>query len=1295
MTRNDWARIKAIVGGALVRPDAERAAYVMAHCGGDDALRHEVESLLAAAVSAAKRYDDPTLLVAGTRPTIDAFGDLPAVPAVLPGVWSPAQDASPGVDFEGTDRYVVCRHIGTGGMGVVYEVEDRVRHQRVALKTLRRWQAADIYRLKHEFRSLTDIAHPNLASLHDLVVDEGQCFFTMELVEGVTFVEYVRASSSTEGTADIDRVRGTLPQLIDGVRELHRRGKLHGDIKPSNVLVTPEGRVVILDFSLTSTRARNDNLERGVAGTPAYLSPEQCRGLETTEASDWYGVGATLYHALTGRPPFEGFLAEVINRKITSDPVAVSAAAAGVPEDLADICMAMLCREPAARLSGREALGRMGAAAYPSSIADGIPEPAFVGREPYLEALTEALAAVTGGRSASVYIYGPSGIGKTALVQRFFDAHVAGTRCLALRSQCHEHESVPYKGLDGVIDGLSRYLSGLPHPEISRLMPPDAAMLAKLFPVMQLSAAAAASVPDIADPVVLRQRAFAALRDLVARVAERQPLVVEIDDFHWADADSAASLTALLKPPNPPPLLLLISFRSEEIDAKPFLRAFLDHADMWTRIALPVAPMTENEVDRLISTLLPFDVRTGDDERRAIVREADGNPFLVEELTRAVVLGAGPHRGATLGEMLERRLDAHPPESRVFLETLAVCGRPIRAARIFEACGLSGDERPLVARLQAAHFLRGSRSAEHVEIYHDRIRDALAARVSRAATRQIHERMVRTLIAHGDDDPEALFEHHRGAGHETLAAGQAAVAAARASAVLAFDRAAAFYRAALDLQPDAGARAEWKAGLAKALENAGRPVEAAESYLDAARETPVADQLEWRRKAAELLLIGGQIDRGLEVSDAVLRATGVRLARTPLTAIASLALRRHQLRWRGFEFDRRPNTPIAQHDLGRIDACWSITVGLAMVDPLRVASLNARQLLWALDVGDPFRIARALALEAGFSVIIPVAGGGRRSAVLSRTALDLAGDSHYVAALASLWAGIGVFLTGRWTEATPLCESAMTTLRDHCTGVIWELNLAQSFFLFSLAYRGRLREVARHLPGLSQSARERGNVYLELELSTRLSLVRLAADDPIDAEGRANEAMARWSQRGFQRPHYHHLLTLIQTRLYRGLTREAWTLIEQHERVLGQSLFRRVQHTRIEVAVTRARCALAMAAAGEDAARMRAIATRNAARIERENMPWSNPFARLIRATVAHQEGRAEAAAEGLAAAIDGFDAVDMRLYAAVCRRRLAAIAGGDRGRALGRDAEDWMAAEAIRNPAAMSRFVAPGLPEP
>ena len=440
MNPTDYVRLKDIVSGALSRPAAERPASVLAQCGADVAARLEVESVLAAATRAAPLYEDPTLLIGGAGITFEALhhaGDI-----TLPFAPPPARlllDTAGHDHFQGTERYVVRRQIGAGGMGIVYEVDDRARGQVVALKTLRRRRGDEIYQFKREFRNLADVAHPNLAALYDLVVDDEQCFFTMELVEGTTFVDHVRQGASP--TTIAERIRAALPQLVDAVHELHRRGLQHRDIKPSNVLVTSAGRVVVLDFGLTSGPFRDDP-GRDLAGTPAYLSPEQCLGGAVSNASDWYSVGATLYHALTGRVPFDGSVRDVIERKTIEDPPRASDLVRDIPADLDDICMALLHRNPGARITGREVLARLSVTQWEAISGNGdVDDAVFVGRQSSLDVLSDAFADVTSGRSISVCIYGPSGIGKSALVQHFLDTRVEGQPALVLRSRCHEHES--------------------------------------------------------------------------------------------------------------------------------------------------------------------------------------------------------------------------------------------------------------------------------------------------------------------------------------------------------------------------------------------------------------------------------------------------------------------------------------------------------------------------------------------------------------------------------------------------------------------------------------------------------------------------------------------------------------------------------------------------------------------------------------------------------------------------------------------------------------------------------------
>src|SRR6185503_12168672 len=298
----DWhRRLHAVFDEALLQPPSASEAYLDRVCAGDPDLRAEVTRLLEAHQDTRSIPDTPTELVPAVR------GEE---------------------HFAGTGRFQVMRRLGEGGMGVVYEVHDRVRDEVVALKTLLRTSAADLYRLKREFRSLADVAHPNLVCLYELFVEDERCFFTMELIRGVSFVDHARKTPCPSG----DRLVDALRQLVDGVSALHRHGKLHRDIKPSNVLVTPEGRVVILDFGLIAEQspqtAGDVSYESG--GTPAYMSPEAASGAAPSEASDWYAVGVTLYEALTGRVPVAGSFLDVMLGR-ADDPPSPAQLGADVP----------------------------------------------------------------------------------------------------------------------------------------------------------------------------------------------------------------------------------------------------------------------------------------------------------------------------------------------------------------------------------------------------------------------------------------------------------------------------------------------------------------------------------------------------------------------------------------------------------------------------------------------------------------------------------------------------------------------------------------------------------------------------------------------------------------------------------------------------------------------------------------------------------------------------------------------------------------------------------------------------
>ena len=378
----------------------------------------------------------------------------------------------------------------------------------------------------------------------------------------------------------------------------------------------------------------------------------------------------------------------------------------------------------------------------------------------------------------------------------------------------------------------------------------------------------------------------------------------------------------------------------------------------------------------------------------------------------------------------------------------------------------------------------------------------------------------------------------------------------------------------------------------------------------------------------------------------------------------------------------------------RVDTCWSATTGLLLVDMISASDFSARHLLMALDAGEPSRIARAMAIESAARGAYPTGRALSERLVQQSKALAKSVGNPHAIALSILADGMIAMAAGEWKKASTLSEQALAILRDQCVGVTWELNIAQNLVIWALMYQGELGELSRQVPALLADARSSGKLYIATELCTRSNFVWLAADDPDEGERETIESIERWSQKGFHRQHYSAMLARVQTALYRGDAEAAWRLLAEQESMLRRSLLTRVQVLRIESLYLRARGALAMAARNRSSRRFLSVARAGARRIARERMPWSDPIALLLRAGIAYLEGSTPLAVRYLHDAADRFDRADMKLYAAVARRRIGALQDDAPGRELQRQAEEWMAAQHIKNPACMTRMLAPGFPD-
>ena len=253
-------------------------------------------------------------------------------------------------------RYRLVRRIATGGMGEVWQADDTVLGRRVALKLLVEELAADdraTRRFVREARATARLAHPNVARVFDFGSDGGAPFLVMELLEGETLA--ARLASGPLGPAEAARVAAA---VADALEAAHRLGIVHRDVKPSNVMLTRDGEVKVLDFGIAAAADETHSTTgSGLYATVAYVSPERVAGEPATPASDVYSLGAVLYELLCGRPPFSGRSPALVARAHLHDqPVPVRQLAPWVPARLAEACQAALAKDPARRPSSAASL---------------------------------------------------------------------------------------------------------------------------------------------------------------------------------------------------------------------------------------------------------------------------------------------------------------------------------------------------------------------------------------------------------------------------------------------------------------------------------------------------------------------------------------------------------------------------------------------------------------------------------------------------------------------------------------------------------------------------------------------------------------------------------------------------------------------------------------------------------------------------------------------------------------------------------------------------------------------------
>ena len=776
------------------------------------------------------------------------------------------------------NRYQIEAEIGQGGMGTVYRARDRLLDRAVAVKVLAEAGLGSHgrNRLLKEARAAAQLNHPNIVAIYDAGEAEFQApgrrnggetartaaggavetrataFIVMELVEGRTLYE--------AWPLPLPAVLDVAAQICEALEHAHAHGIVHRDLKLENVLLAAGGplRVKLTDFGLARSIASRLTQEGTLIGTVFYVAPEVALGQPADGRADLYSLGVMLYELTTGKLPFtaDDPLA-VISQHLHAPVVPPRAHQPELPAALDGLIVRLLGKRPEDRpASAAEvraavaaiARGETEAAVQPGlALLDHIARGRLVARERETHDLRLHWQRAAAGEGHVLLVTGEPGIGKTRLVRELISrAEVSGGRVLT--GECYAEGGAPY----GPIAQMLR-AALLEAGRLNDLGLPPAvfADLLTLAPDLQPHFTQTSPRASL-EPQAEQSRVFESFVALCGALTARAPLLLFLDDAHWADSGTLFLLRHLARRTRRQPILTVLTYRETELDQAcclPDVLADLNRERLSARVKL--GRFSLDETRELLAVLLQ--APAADDLVAAIQRETEGNPFFVEEVCKALIeegqltLADGRWQATPVDEIvipqsvrvtIQARLGKLPEPTQEALRLAAVLGREFDFDTLARASDLG--EEALITALEAAEHAQliaeARRAARTTFVFaHALIPATLRENTGRLRRQRLHRRAALAIEALRPEDYEALAYHTERAGDEERARAHYLRAGDRALAVFANQEAERHYSAALETlaetqagqQPD---RAHALAGLGEAFFRQGRYEQASQSW---------------------------------------------------------------------------------------------------------------------------------------------------------------------------------------------------------------------------------------------------------------------------------------------------------------------------------------------------------------------------------------------------------------------------------------------------------------------------------
>jgi class 3 adenylate cyclase len=797
----------------------------------------------------------------------DAVIDAPA-----PGPRAPSSFAS--------GRYKVQRLLGEGAKKRVYLARDERLDRDVALALIKTegLDEAGRIRVRREAQAMGRLGdHPRIVTVYDTGEENGQPYIVSEYMGGGDLE--TRLEAAERHRLGVDETLAIAAQLCDALEHAHARGVVHRDLKPGNVWLATDGTARLGDFGLALSLDRSRLTQEGMmVGTVAYMPPEQALGRPPDARSDLYALGATLYEMVTGRPPFLGDDAvAIISQHINTPPVAPSWHNPQVPKRLETLILRLLEKDPAKRAaSAREVRQLLEAVTSPSAEAAATAGPddvnpldrlaggVFVGREAQVHELRGGLEDALSGKGRIQLLVGEPGIGKTRTAEELATyATLRGAQ--ALWGRCYEGEGAP--AYWPWVQIIRAYAHDREPKTLLSEMGPGAADIAEVVSELRERLPGLPAPPQL-DAEEARFRLFDSITNFLRNASSQQPIVLIVDDLHWADKPSLLLLQFLTRELEGSRLLVLGTYRDVEVGRQHPLEetlAELARNPRCSRVLL--RGLSEPDVARFI------EFSAGQTPPAALVqavyRETEGNPFFVHEVVRLLQADGRLDRPGDVAswsveipqgvrQVIGRRLNALSEDCNRVLAIASVIGREFDLRVLARAGELSEDRTlELLEQAEDARIVAGVEGAPGVYRFcHALVRETLYEELRSTRRLRMHRTVAEVLEAFHAGKLEAHlaelayhFCEAAAGGDVDTAVGYAVRAAERANASLAFEEAVSHTERALSAlearEPvDETRRCELLLALAAAQYRSGAPAKSRETFrraLALAREVGSAE----------------------------------------------------------------------------------------------------------------------------------------------------------------------------------------------------------------------------------------------------------------------------------------------------------------------------------------------------------------------------------------------------------------------------------------------------------------------